>query len=64
VKLVPFSEANVQGFSHYLDACIRLMIERGGLTGNRGGLDASRPFCHAKKHSEDRGEGSGHPNHV
>jgi hypothetical protein len=51
--------------SHHLDARgIRLMTERGGLTGNRGGLDGSRPFGHAKKHSEDRGEGSCHPNHV
>jgi hypothetical protein len=43
--------------SHHLDA-------GGSLTGNRGGLVASRPFGHAKKHSEDRGEGNCHPNHV
>jgi hypothetical protein len=65
VKLVSFSEAHVQGFSHYLDARgIRLMTKGGGQTGNHGSLDASRPFGHAKKQSEDGGEGSCHPNHV
>jgi hypothetical protein len=43
---------------------VRLMTTRGGLTRNRGGLDASRPFGHGKKQSEHRGEGSCHPNHV
>jgi hypothetical protein len=50
---------------HHLDVRgIRLMTERGGLTGNRGGLDASRPFGHCKKQSEHRGKGSCHPSHV
>jgi hypothetical protein len=32
------------------------MTEKGGLTGYRGGLAASRPFCSTHKQIEQRGQ--------